>query len=240
MPVYESSRSNWVKEDIDLTAYSGTQVKIRFELRSDVSTNMDGWYVDDIKLFHYSIVPVELTSFTVKTSGDGRILSWSTSSETNNKGFDIERSLDKKYWSKIGFVAGSGTSTEINNYRYADNSTNGKIYYRLKQIDYDGTFTYSSIVESDGPAVTDYSLEQNYPNPFNPVTTIKFSLPYEGVVKLTVYNVLGEKVSDLINRNLQAGEHSINFDASDLNSGIYFYKLQSGSYSKTLKMILAK
>ncbi len=241
MPVYESSQLGWVQEDIDLSPYSNAQIKLRFELRTDGSLNKDGWYVDDIRVFYYGMVPVELTSFSAEETETGRLLRWTTSTETNNKGFEVERSLNKTEWAVIGFVAGKGTSTEIANYSFTDKENySGTVYYRLRQIDYDGSFTYSSVVESHKNIITQYSLEQNYPNPFNPSTIIKYSVPADGQVNLSVYNMLGEKVIELENRYMQAGQYSAEFDGRSMNSGIYFYKLQSSGYTKTLKMILIK
>lgn len=189
-----------------------------------------------------ALVPVELTSFTANVSGDDVLLSWSTASEVNNSGFEIQRLDDGKEFAKIGFVAGHGTTTETKAYRFVDANLNaGKYIYRLKQIDFDGTFSYSNEVEVDVAASpTQFELAQNYPNPFNPSTTIKFSIPHSSSVTLKVFNALGQEVSTLIDQNMEAGSHVINFDATQLNSGIYYYRLQAGMFNEVRKMTLIK
>ena len=121
-----------------------------------------------------------------------------------------------------------------------DNVTSGKFSYRLKQIDNDGQFEYSKTIEVDLGAPKKFELSQNYPNPFNPSTTIKFSLPEAGNVKLTIYNILGQEVRTLVNETKESGVYTINFNADDLDSGVYIYKLQYGSFVQTRKMILIK
>ena len=195
-------------------------------------------------------VPVELVSFNASISGNSVNLTWQTATETNNKGFDIEK-LGGKIWVKAGFVSGKGTTSEVNNYLYADKvSGSGKISYRLKQIDFSGKVSYSKVVEVsyDGPST--YSLSQNYPNPFNPSTTIKFALPFDSNVKLTVYNVTGQVVKVLANGLLTSGNHNVQFDFNEsgvrLSSGIYFYTLEASAtnnnntFRETKKMVLMK
>src|SRR5690606_15726486 len=172
---------------------------------------------------------------------------WITSSEINNQGFEIQR-LNEIFqdWEVIGFVPGYGTTTENQSYTYSDNNLSaGKYSYRLKQIDFDGTYNYSEVIEVNISTPNSYSLEQNYPNPFNPATQIKFSLASDARVMLKVYNVMGEEVKTLLNELRKAGIHSINFDASDLSSGVYFYSIEAigtngNNFSATRKMILLK
>src|SRR5690606_8606734 len=165
-------------------------------------------------------------------------------SETNNSGFQIERSNGEEF-EVIGFVAGFGTTTEVKSYSFADqNLVSGKYSYRLKQIDYDGTFEYSNTVEVE-IIVKEFSLEQNYPNPFNPSTSIKFSLSVDSKVSLKVFNVLGQEVATLINGQMAAGSHSATFDATKFNSGVYFYRIDASGldgqkFTSTKKMILTK
>jgi hypothetical protein len=185
-------------------------------------------------------IPVELTSFTASASGNNVILNWSTASETNNQGFDIQRRSHNSEFQSISFVSGSGTATEIRNYSFNDEVSNGNYIYRLKQLDFDGSFEYSSEIEVDVNIPSVYSLEQNYPNPFNPSTTINFSLANEGFVKLAVYNTLGQEVITLVNEVKESGAHSVTFDASVLTSGAYFYKLETAQFSQTKKMLLTK
>lgn len=187
------------------------------------------------------IVPVELTSFTATHLGTKINLQWSTATETNNMGFEIEKSLDQNVWTKLGFVSGKGTTTEITNYSYSDdNIINGVSYYRLKQLDFDGSINYSPIVSVDVISPSIYSLSQNYPNPFNPTSTINYSLPKESFVTIIIYNILGDEIAVLVNEKKQAGSYSIEFNATNLTSGVYFYRLQADSFVDTKKMTLIK
>lgn len=184
-------------------------------------------------------IPVELTSFSASVSGNDVILSWATATETNNSGFEIERKTGSD-WMNIGFVAGSGTSTRPNSYSFTDAAPGvSAASYRLKQIDLDGSFSYSNAIEVSFNPVT-FSLEQNYPNPFNPSTTIRFSLPDDANVKLDIYNSNGELVKTLINSAMKKGFHSVNFDASGFASGVYLYRIDAGTFSSVRKMLLMK
>ncbi len=116
----------------------------------------------------------------------------------------------------------------------------GKFIYRLKQIDNDGTFEYSKIIEINVNVPLEFELNQNYPNPFNPSTTIKFSLPVTSNVKLSVFNILGEEVQIIVNETKEAGIYTINFNAAELNSGIYFYKLETRNFLLVKKMSLIR
>ncbi len=188
-------------------------------------------------------LPVELVSFTALQEEDKVNLSWSTSSETNNRGFEILRFTqnDNNGWQKIGFVQGYGTTTELNYYLFTDDNLAAGVYsYRLKQINYDGTLSYSDIIEVDFTGVVGFTLEQNYPNPFNPSTTIRYSLPSAGEIELTVFDVFGSEIETLVNQRQPAGNYTIDFDASELSSGIYFYQLSTGSFSQTKKLTLIK
>ena len=145
-------------------------------------------------------------------------------------------------WQKIGFVKGSGNSTTRNEYTFADNElTSGNYQYRLQQIDFDGTSTYSNVVEVEFNQIpSEFKLYQNYPNPFNPSTKIKFDVPVSACVNISVYNTIGEKIATIVNEQLEAGVHFANFDASNLPSGIYIYRLTSDKYVFTNKMMLIK
>ena len=188
-----------------------------------------------------TVVPVEFTSFTANTNANAVTLNWSTATETNNSGFEIERKSTNSDWLKIGFIAGSGTTSEIRNYSFTDNSINSGSYsYRLKQIDFNGQFEYSNTIEVVTNIPAQYSLDQNYPNPFNPATKIRFVLPEASIVKLTVYNALGEEVTNLVNELFDAGSHEIVFNASNLTSGIYFVRMESGSFVSNRKITLMK
>ena len=193
-------------------------------------------------------VPVELTSFTATATGKEITLNWSTATEINNQGFEIQRRIVGNDFFTVGFVNGHGTTTEPQNYSYADrNLDNGKYSYRLKQVDYDGSYEYSDVVEVDFKAFNTYLLEQNYPNPFNPTTTIGFGLQNKSNVRITVFNSIGEEVAVVLNEEKEPGFHQAEFNEINLPSGVYFYQLravpsgrQAGAFVETKKMILLR
>ncbi len=245
-PLYDGTQTTWVNETINLSSYIGQNVKFRFLLRSDGSVNKDGWYVDDIKLSIYSsIVPVELVSFSAFVNDDEVTLSWKTATELNNKGFEIERaqktSSSNPNWIKVGFVNGNGTTTEQQDYFFTDKKLDAATYlYRLKQIDFDGSFIYSQEIEVDIISPLVFELSQNFPNPFNPATVIKYQLPIDGFVTLKVYDVLGSEIKTLVNEFKNSGYYEVEFNASNIPSGVYFYKIQTENFSAVKKMILAR
>ena len=195
-------------------------------------------------------LPVELTSFTYKIFNNSIKLEWSTATELNNNYFEIERRNSDEGWAKVGEMKGAGTSSSPNQYIFLDKQipSNGKYYYRLKQVDFDGQLKYSNEIEADinfVPSV--YSLENNFPNPFNPSTIIRYSLPFDSNVRLTVYNSLGQVVVNDLSAGLKrTGTYDINFNAYSLNSGIYFYSIRANStdgqhsFTATKKMLLIK
>lgn len=204
-----------------------------------------------------NFIPVELISFTADINANNIILKWHTATETNNQGFEIERSCDisqfefrNSNFDKIGFVNGSGTTTEPESYTFTDNNVSAGVYkYCLKQIDFDGSFKYSDVIEIEVEAPIEFSLEQNYPNPFNPTTKIKFTIPANVIangvkqsqlVTLKVYDVLGNEIMTLVNEEKPAGSYEVKFDGTGLPSGIYFYELKAGSFVETKKMVLLK
>lgn len=210
-----------------------------------ITTDIDGELRDSIPEIGADefpgLIPVELFSFSANVV-DGRVqLTWKTATEVNNKGFEIQR-RNKTEFETIGFVAGNGTTTESRSYSFADNNaTGGKFTYRLKQLDYDGTSSYSNLVEVDLTAPLRFDLAQNYPNPFNPATTIVFQTAEPVNVTLSIYNMLGQEVTVLINNQFtNAGQHSVRFDASTLASGTYIYRITAGKFVQTKKMILLK
>ncbi|HCY77049.1 MAG TPA: glucose sorbosone dehydrogenase [Ignavibacteriales bacterium] len=188
-----------------------------------------------------TVVPVELISFNAAVI-DGKVkLDWYTASETNNAGFMIERSSDEVNYEELFFIGGNGTSTNRNVYSYIDETVkSGVYYYRLKQINFDGSYEYLKVVAIDLGIPQKFLLAQNYPNPFNPKTIISFQTPVEGLVSLKIFDVLGNEVMTLIDEQKSAGNYSIEMDASQLTSGIYFYKLASKDFSSVKKMILLK
>jgi endonuclease/exonuclease/phosphatase family metal-dependent hydrolase len=183
--------------------------------------------------------PVELLSFTASVSKNTVSLDWTTATELNNSGFEIQRS-SKKEWKPISFVEGYGTTIESHNYSYADeNLIAGQYKYRLKQIDFSGQYEYSDVIEVEiNP--TQYKLSQNYPNPFNPLTIINYQIPEVSFVTLEVYNAIGEVIEILVNEVKQVGSYEVKFDGEKLSSGIYYYKMQSTNFIETKKMVLIK
>ena len=216
------------------------------QLSSSWLVTLNGSYTYTPGSANATPLPVELISFTASVNNDEVILYWETATELNNFGFEIHRAVVSgqltEDWMNIGFVEGHGNSNSAKNYSYADNSVRaGQSYaYRLKQIDFDGKFKYSSIVDVEVSAPQVFSLAQNYPNPFNPSTSIEYTVPSNEYVSLKVYDVLGNLVSTLENENKEAGKYSITFDASNLTSGIYFYILSTANYSQAKKMMLVK
>lgn len=188
-------------------------------------------------------VPVEFASFNAITDNNTVTLQWTTATEINNKGFEIEKQESKSdKWNSIGFVNGRGTTTEVNSYTFTENDiASGKYIYRLKQIDYDGSFTYSKEIEVDVNGLpVEFGLYQNFPNPFNPSTVISFSIPQDEHVTLKVYDILGNEITTLLNEPKQAGVHQIEFSGKGLASGAYFYKLNSGEFTQVKKFILSR
>jgi hypothetical protein len=187
------------------------------------------------------VLPVELVTFTAKSSGKIVELNWNTATEVKNYGFSIERSQGTSVWTEAGFVKGAGNSNSPKAYSFSEkNLSSGNYAYRLKQIDFDGTTKYSQEVGVTVNAPAGFSLGQNYPNPFNPTTTIEFSLPQKSEVNLSVINMLGQVVKEIASGTFEAGTHSVKLNASDIASGIYMYKLQAGNFTSVKKLVLLK
>ena len=190
-------------------------------------------------------LPVELSSFNAIDNRGNVNLTWSTATETNNRGFEVQKSTGGNFFT-IGFVKGQGTTTQLHSYSFTDeNVPAGMTSYRLKQLDLNGVFTYSDVVTLNVNAPANYQLTQNYPNPFNPSTQISFAIPVDAGVKITIFNSLGQTVTQLVNNQFTSGNHTINFNASRLSSGLYFYVLQANgidgsSFTATKKMMLMK
>ena len=188
------------------------------------------------------LLPVELTSFTTSVNQNKVQLNWVTATELNNNGFEVQRKLENSDWITIGFVQGNGTTSEPTSYLYSDDVSDfisNKIYYRLKQIDYNGNYEFSDEVE----VITlplEYNLSQNYPNPFNPTTKIKYEVPENTNVTLEVFDVLGRLIKTLVNENKSAGRYEVELNASELSSGLYLYKINAGSFEQTRKILLLK
>jgi len=204
--------------------------------------------------FNNGPLPVELTSFTASVLASKVILNWQTATEVNNYGFEIERAIKNselkiKNWQNIGFVKGHGNSNSVKEYLFVDgNVSNGKVSYRLKQIDNDGKYEYSKEIEVDLITPNEFSLSQNYPNPFNPSTIIEYALPNNSRIKLELYSTTGELVAVLSEGEMPAGYHTYEFKSGryNLSSGVYFYRLsavENGTeklYTSIKKMIMLK
>jgi Secretion system C-terminal sorting domain/BNR/Asp-box repeat len=186
-------------------------------------------------------IPVELTAFNAAVNKNEVILNWTTATELNNLGFEIQRRNEVGSFESVGFISGKGTTTQTNNYSFVDNSVDAGIYtYRLMQKDFDGSFAYSQEVEVEINLPLEYSLDQNYPNPFNPTTTIRYAIPQDNFVSIKLYDVLGNEVITLVNEQRQAGRYEMLFNAADIASGVYYYQIKAGDFIQTKKLLLMK
>ena len=190
-------------------------------------------------------LPVELAGFNAAINRNNVQLNWSTANEQNNRGFEVERKLsgDNNIWNKVAFIEGSGNSDESKSYTYRDNNlTAGKYNYRLKQVDYNGNYEYYELQNEVVIGVpVKFELNQNYPNPFNPTTKINFSLPVDTKITLSVYDISGRLVASLINNEFRTADYyTVDFNGSNLASGVYFYTIQTGKFTDSKKMILVK
>jgi hypothetical protein len=194
----------------------------------------------------YLVIPVELKSFTASVNRNNVILNWATATETNNSGFHVQRKSGDNEYQTIGFVEGKGTTAEVQNYFFTDNNVGvGKYFYRLAQVDFDGSVNYIDAIEVDVNPPLEFSLSQNYPNPFNPATTIDFTLPVKSVVTLKVYDIIGQEVLKAIDTEMEAGYHKLNLNLSRFSSGVYMYRIDvrgvdGKNHSAVKKMILNK
>ena len=188
------------------------------------------------------VLPVELASFTSSVNGNNVMLNWNTVMEENNSGFEIERNSFGAGWTKIGFIAGKGTTNTPQNYSFTDNELNsGRYSYRLKQIDYNGNYKYYELQNEVIIGVPNkFALMQNYPNPFNPSTIINYQLAINSFVSLKIYDISGREVKQLVNTIQPAGYYAVDFNAAGLSSGTYFYKLTSDKFSDVKKMVIIK
>ncbi len=196
------------------------------------------------------IVPVELTAFSATVYNGRVLLNWSTASETNNRGFEIQRATSvetmhasslQNQWQSIGFISGNGTTADISSYIYTDISPlAGKNLYRLKQIDFDGTVSYSEIVSVETGLPEKFVVSQNYPNPFNPETTVSFYLPEDTGLSAELFSVTGELVKTLHNGLLHRGSHHLRISSGGLSSGAYILRLSTGKQTKSIKLMISK
>lgn len=228
--------------DIGVT---GTKLTIIPDQEDGSRTHASVNYFDYIRFT--GIVPVELTSFTGAFVGNNVELKWTTATELNNRGFEIQRSVNGSAFATVAFVEGNGTTTEQKQYSFTDRNveSRGNYAYRLKQIDYNGTFEYSSVVNLGSTLPVEFVLDQNYPNPFNPSTTIAFAVPVKSDVTLEVYNLIGQKIMTLVQGEVEAGTHKEVLNATSMSSGVYLVKLtavgENGSqFTSSKKMTLLK
>jgi hypothetical protein len=214
----------------------------------DVAGSMTGsWAIANTD----AALPVQLASFTAVMAGGSKVqLNWSTVTETNNYGFEVQKSAERADGYQTianSFVPGHGTTLKAEQYTYVDETAqSGVWYYRLKQIDLDGAVHYSdgvkvSVMTSvSDTAPMEFGLAQNYPNPFNQSTAIQLSLPRPAYVTLKLFNMLGEKVAVLLSQQLGAGTYTMPYDATGMPSGVYFYLFQAGNYSETKKLVVLR
>lgn len=224
VPLTFTKNASWVTEKCQLSAFIQN-------LNTKEILQGDKVWITDLQP-----VPVELTSFSAKATSEGVLLSWTTATEINNHGFEIERSLNGTEFYTIAFVQGAGTTTETKEYSYTDDvdyKGGETFFYRLKQVDLDGRVNYSSIVEVEFDVPKDFVLHQNYPNPFNPSTTIEYAVPKTSFVSIKVYDLTGQEVASLVNEIKEAGTYEIKFDARSLASGVYLYRMVAGDPSSS-------
>jgi len=195
--------------------------------------------IDDVPL------PVEMSSFVSVVSGSNVLLRWTTASEINNSGFEIQRlrtSGAPDDWTILGFINGIGNSNSQNSYTFEDrNLPSGKYTYKLKQIDFNGNSEYFNLSNEVNVGTPEkFDLSQNYPNPFNPSTKIDFDIPFDSKVTLKIFDMSGKEVAVVVNETKTAGYYSVNYNAAGLTSGVYFYKITAGSFSAIKKMMFIK
>lgn len=227
--------------EIILVPTSNGLIKLDAAELSEMGT-ISGRYQSVVILEPNGPVPVELTSFSASVIDNEVLLEWQTQTETNNFGFEVER-LGTLNWETIGFVKGRGTTTQPQYYEFKDQLSDfasgvSTISYRLKQIDTDGSFEYSHMLAINLELPKAPQLLQNYPNPFNPSTKISYLIPNSGFVTVKVYSILGKEIQTLVSEFQEAGIYSINFDASELAGGIYFYNLKLGNKLMGTKKLL--
>ncbi len=181
-----------------------------------------------------NVLPVELISFTGSLMNNAITLTWETATEINNYGFKLERNIDNATWEQVTFIEGHGNSNSPKEYSFVDtDKLSGTVKYRLKQMDFDGSFEYSDIVEVEISSAKEFKLPQNYPNPFNPTTMVSYSLPTDSKVKIEITNMLGQSVKVLVNDNKSAGYYKTTWNAESLPSGIYFINITANGINST-------
>jgi len=245
-------QSTWSQVLVDLSDYRTDTIKVRFRVVSGCCAEDDGWYVDDVEVRDEGVVPIQLHYLNAIYTGKGRtaLITWGTLSEINNYGFEVQKSQDATIGYETlpnSFVAGHGTTIVPYDYTFVDSSFISELpYYRLKQIDLDGTVHYTDGVKISTPTGAEkiipreFSLSQNYPNPFNPSTKIRFALAKSTNVKIEVFDLLGRRVAVLLNERKQAGYHEVEFSGENLSSGVYLYHIITPEFQQVRKMALVR
>ncbi|MCC6549090.1 MAG: T9SS type A sorting domain-containing protein [Ignavibacteriaceae bacterium] len=195
----------------------------------------------EIRKWNGPALPVEFTALSANVTTNNVTVKWSTATEKNNRGFEVERKAADGQYITLAFVEGAGTSLETRNYSFDDQNVTAGLYnYRIKQVDFDGRYAYSDEIEVNVTTPEKFELSQNYPNPFNPSTQISYSIKFDGNVTLRVYDFTGNQVAELVNGVQQAGSYTVQFNASNLSSGVYFYTISAPGFTSTKKLTLLK
>lgn len=238
-PTYNGGTDNnnyWVDVVFSASQYNFDLVHVKDALECSNAGTLQTLSISSVDC---ATLPVSLLDFSATSKNNSVVLSWSTASEINNSGFDVERKTESGSWVAIGYVKGAGTSYSIQHYNYTDeNLAPGRYYYRLKQIDTQGRFEYSPVVSASVGAAEKFILEQNYPNPFHNETTVRFTLPGKANVKLSLYDMHGRLVKTLVNGSRDKGTHAVTVRATTLTSGLYYYKLETENFSAVKKMTI--
>lgn len=237
-------------DDISKITFSGDGNTIYFEMTSGGTASEP---IDDIVQILFNStpqgdqsLPVELVTFKAEVSHGNINLYWETASEENNQGFELQRKqTSSNSWLYVAFIKGQCNSSTTSAYSYTDKNAGNysDLQYRLKQIDTDGTFEYSEVISvtTDGlQTPSKFQLHKNYPNPFNPTTTITYDIKDQNLTTLKIYNMLGNEIKVLVNKNQLPGTYRVDFDATDLATGIYFCRLTSGNNTQIIKMLMVK
>lgn len=244
--VNDLTATTWTPKAVSLPSemQNKTDVKIRLKISGSDLATFNNLRFDNASVSG-GVLPVQMISFAAVANGFDVNLRWSTATEVNNYGFEIERRnvrTGQQRWSVVGFARGAGTSTSPRDYSYTDASLSpGRYAYRIRQIDRDGGSSYVSVTEVEVSVMPKvFALEPNYPNPFNPSTEIRFHIPRAQLVVLNVYDLLGQQVAALVNDYKQPGTYTTSFDGSYLPSGVYFYRLRAGEFNQSRTFILQK
>ena len=225
------------------TSADSTAINLKFVSQDSVGNKTEYVLEPAFAVGNNIPLPIQLFSFTATTQKNSVTLQWQTISEVDTYGFAIERKqLSSLQWEQVGFVEGKGNASIPANYQFNDNIPQGIHYqYRLKIVDKDGSFIYSNIVDVEVVVPRIFSLAQNYPNPFNPLTTITFTIPEDGNVRVKLYDIVGREIKTFLNEERKAGIlHQIVIDASSLSTGVYFYQLEHKGKALMKKLMVLK